>query len=130
MCNGHWTAMISISKIIMSFQRGTPVQATISKSGVSTKPHWSVSFDVTNKQCLFFFRSILDRLKAASYPGLKKGCFPSDKVPNGYLKGMIIKCVKSSNVTSWEVAWSYTVFGNSKVFHLQAVDFLDSIDDK
>jgi hypothetical protein len=37
---------------------------------------------------------------------------------------------KSSNVTSWEVAWDYTAFGNSKVFHPQVVESLDSSDDE
>jgi hypothetical protein len=77
-----------------------------------------------------FFRPIQDRLKAASYPGLKRGCFPSDNVPNGYLKGTVMKRNKSYNVTSWEVAWNYTAFGNSKVFHPQVVDYLDSSDDE
>jgi hypothetical protein len=89
-----------------------------------------VSFDFKNKHCLYFFEPIQDRLKAASYPGLKKGCFPSDNEPNGYLKGTIMKRDKSSNVTSWEVAWNYTAFGNSKVFHPQVVESLDSSDDK
>jgi hypothetical protein len=78
----------------------------------------SVSFDVTNKQCLYYFEPIFDRLKAASYPVLKKEYFPSDKVPIGFLKGTIMKCDKSSNMTSWEVAWNYTAFGNSKSSNL------------
>jgi hypothetical protein len=89
-----------------------------------------VSFDVTNKHCLYFFGPIQDCLKAALYTGLKKGCFPSDTVPNGYIKGTVMKCDKSSNVTSWEVAWNYTAFGNSKVFHPQVVKSLDSSDDE
>jgi hypothetical protein len=35
----------------------------------------------------------------------------------------------SSNVTSLEVAWKYTAFGNSKVFHPQIMESLDSSDD-
>jgi hypothetical protein len=89
-----------------------------------------VSFEVKNKHCLYFFEPIQDRLKASSYPRLKKGCFPSNTVPNGYLKGTVMKRDKSSNVTSWEVAWNYTAFGNSKVFHPQVVDNLDSSDDE
>jgi hypothetical protein len=77
-----------------------------------------------------FFGPIQDRLKAASYPGLKKGCFPSDTVPNGYLKGTIMKRGKSSNVTSWEVARNYTAFGILKVFYPQVVEYLDSNDDE
>jgi hypothetical protein len=37
---------------------------------------------------------------------------------------------KSSNVTSWEVAWNYTAFGNSKVFHPQLVEHLDISDEE
>jgi hypothetical protein len=89
-----------------------------------------VSFHVTNKHFLYFFGPIQDCLKAASYPGLKKGSFPSDTVPNGYLKETVMKRENSSNVTSWKVAWNYTAFGNSKVVHPQVVENLDSSDDK
>jgi hypothetical protein len=57
-------------------------------------------------------------------------CFPSDTVRNDYLKGTVMKRDKTSNVTSWEVAWNYTAFGNSKVFHPQIVESLDSSDDE
>jgi hypothetical protein len=89
----------------MSVQKGATVQATISKDGsVQNLIGRSVYFDITNKHCLYFLGPIQDRLKAASYPGLKKGCFQSYTVPNGYLKGTVMKRDKSSNVTSWEVA--------------------------
>jgi hypothetical protein len=119
------------AKSVCSFKEARPSKPRLSKTDpVQNFIGRSVSFDVTNKHCLYFFGPIQDCLKAASYPGLKKGCFPSDTVPNGYLKGTLMNRDKSSNVTSWEVAWNYTAFGNLKVFHPQAVEYLDRSDDE
>jgi hypothetical protein len=119
------------AKSVCRFKEVRPSKPRVAKTdSVQNYIGCSVSFNVTNKHCLYFFRPIQDRIKAASNPGLKKGSFPSDTVPNGYLKGTVMKRDKSSNVNSWEVAWNYTAFGNLKVFHPQVVENLDSSDDE
>jgi hypothetical protein len=123
---------ISMSaKAVCSFKEAHPSKPRLAKpDSAQNSIGRSVSLDVTNNHCLYSFGPIQYRLKAASYPGLKKGCFLSDTVPNGHLKGTIIKRDKSSNATSWEVALNCTVFGNSKVFHPQVVESLDISDDE
>jgi hypothetical protein len=90
------------AKSVCRFKEARPPEPRLAKmDSVQNFIGRSVSFDVTNKHCLYFSGPIQDRLKAASYSGLKKGRFPSDTVPNGYLKGTVMKRDKSSNVTSW-----------------------------
>jgi hypothetical protein len=63
-------------KSVCRFKEARPSKPQLSKTdSVQNFIGRSVSFDVTNKHCLYFFGPIQDRLKAASYPGLKKWFF-------------------------------------------------------